>query len=465
MSIEEVVGRLKAHEERLRGYGEKDREQGLLLTHAEWVSRSKQHNGKESTSSSKGRGGGHAGRGRGRGRGQGRGRGRDSNQPRNESNKPKKDKSKVKCYSCDEFGHYASECPKKNHGEEANLTQANEEEPILMMAISQEVTSGKVSLKEKICVNLLTSGESRVNSEVWYLDNGASNHMTGDRLKFHELDENITGHVRFGDGSTVAILGKGSILFDCKNGDQRLLNEVYFIPSLKNNIISLGQMTEEGSQVIMDGSILSLFDRNKTLLLRVKRSSNRLYKTLLKTGRPICLLATKDEPAWTWHSRLGHVNFPVLKKMSEKNMATGVPKIEHPNQVCEGCVIAKQTRTSFPNQAVFRAQKPLQLVHADLCGPITPTSIGGSKYFLLLIDDFSRWMWVYTLSEKLEAFSVFKRFKLMVEKSSGYKIKALRTDRGGEFTSKDFTSFFEENGVKRHLTTPYSPQQNGVVER
>ena len=140
-----------------------------------------------------------------------------------------------------------------------NVTQANKDQPILMMAISQEyVPHGKVLLNEKICVNLLASGESRVESEVWYLDNGASNHMTGDRSKFHELDGNVTSHVRFGDESIVAILGKGSILFDCKNNDQRLLKYVYFIPSLKSNIISLGQMTEEGSRVIMDGSVLTI---------------------------------------------------------------------------------------------------------------------------------------------------------------------------------------------------------------
>ena len=187
-------------------------------------------------------------------------------------------------------------------------------------------------------------------------------------------------------------------------------------------------MTEEGIQVIMDGSDLTLFDRNKTLLLRVKRSPNRLYKTPLRTGRPTCLLATKDETAWIWHSRLGHVNFLALKKLSEKDMAIGVPKIEHPNQVCEGCVLSKQTRIPFPDHAVFRAQKPLQLVHADLCGPITPTSVGGSKYFLLLVDDFSRWMWVYKLSEMSQASSTFKRFKLMVEKNSGYQMKTFRTD-------------------------------------
>nr|GEU85354.1 hypothetical protein [Tanacetum cinerariifolium] len=130
--------------------------------------------------------------------------------------------------------------------------------------------------------------------------------------KFHELDEYVSGRVKFGDGTTVAIMGKGSVLFDCKNGDQRLLNEV-----------------------------------------------------------------------------------------------------------CEGCVLAKQTRIPFPEQAVFRAKKPLELV----------------------------------------------RCKKMIEESSGYKVKTLRTDHGGEFTSKEFANFCEENGIVRHLTAPYSPQQNGVVER
>nr|GFA90438.1 hypothetical protein [Tanacetum cinerariifolium] len=114
---------------------------------------------------------------------------------------------------------------------------------------------------------------------------------------------------------------------------------------------------------------------------------------------------------------------------------------------------------------MFQAKKPLELVHADLCGLITPTTVGRSKYFLLLIDDFSRWSWVYMLTGKYQAFDAFKRYKKMVEENSGYKVKTLRGDREGEFTSMEFTNFCKENGITRHLTAPYSPQQNGVMER
>ncbi|GJS95759.1 retrotransposon protein, putative, unclassified [Tanacetum coccineum] len=357
-----------------------------------------------------------------------------------------------------------------------------------MMAISQENDYGEVFLnEEKATVNLLQTGEPRVNSDVWYLDNGASNHMTGDRSKFHELDESVSGRVKFGDGSTVAIMGKGSVLFDCKNGDQRLLNENAYDEVFLNEkkvIANLLQTSEPRVESDvwhhdnvasnhMTGHRSKFHELDKSVSGRVKFGDGLpiaiIEKGLVlfdfKNGHSTCLLATRDEPAWLWHSRLGHVNFYSLRRLVEKNMASGVPMITHPNQVCEGCVLAKQTRIPFPEQAVFRAKKPLELVHADLCGPITPTTVGGSKYFLLLVDDFSMWSWVYMLIGKFEAFDAFKQYKKMVEESSGYKVKTLRTDHGGEFTSKDFAKFCEENGIARHLTAPYSPQQNGVVER
>lgn len=142
-----------------------------------------------------------------------------------------------------------------------------------------------------------------------------------------------------------------------------------------------------------------------------------------------------------------------------------MPEIEQINQVCDGCLVGKQHRASFPHEAMFRANKPLDLIHCDLCGPISPVTPGGNKYFMLLVDDFSRMMWVYMLRSKDEALSVFKRFKAKVEVEIEMKVKALRIDHGGEFTSTLFREFCEAEGVKKFFTAPYSPQQNRVVER
>lgn len=141
-----------------------------------------------------------------------------------------------------------------------------------------------------------------------------------------------------------------------------------------------------------------------------------------------------------------------------------MPKIDEPKELCTGCLVAKQTRKPFPSQSKFCSKEALELVHGDICGPIAPSTPGGNKYVFLLVDDWSRVMWAYLLKYKDEAFGVFKKFRALVE-TQDRKIRTFRTDRGGEFMSKDFTLYCEEAGIARHFTAPYSPQQNGVVER
>lgn len=151
--------------------------------------------------------------------------------------------------------------------------------------------------------------------------------------------------------------------------------------------------------------------------------------------------------------------------MASNGMVKGLPPIHQPNQLCEGCLFCKQSRKVFPKESHSRISRQLQLIHTDVCGPITPCSFGKNKYFLLFIDDFSRKTWVYFLKEKLEVFKCFQNFKTLVEKESGFKSQAVRSDRGGEFTSENFQDFCDADEIRRFLTAPGSPQQNGVVER
>jgi len=166
-----------------------------------------------------------------------------------------------------------------------------------------------------------------------------------------------------------------------------------------------------------------------------------------------------------WHFRFGHLHFGGLTKLVEKEMVLGLPKMEFEKKFCEDCVIGKQARRSFPRGSEYRAKEQLGLIHTDLCGPITLKSFSGKRYFISFIDDFSRKAWVYFLKEKSEVFEIFKKFRVMVEKETSRAIKAIQSDRGGEFTSIEFNKYCEEHGVRRFLTAPYSPQQNGVAER
>lgn len=487
MTVEEVVSRLKAHEERIRGHGETE-EKKLLLTHQEWNERNKRSDGDTKGSNSRWSNG-QRGRGRGRGRSNGArgrgGRGRGHDQQRENmssgsfnrrdnmtSGSYNRDKSKIQCYNCQSFGHFAAECrnPRRERNHEANLTQGNEDgEPALLLSAvnrCESLDSEEVLLNEKnVSPKLRSENETVSQTKVWYLDNGASNHMSGDREKFQSLDDKIKGTVKFGDGSKVQIEGLGTIVFKSGSGEKRRLQDVYYIPRLCSNIISLGQLAEAGDEVLMRGKNLWVRDTAGKLLMKVRQSQNRLYKIILHDSDNVCLAGETQEEVWLWHKRLGHVNFTSMKDMADKGLVFGLPKTTIPKHVCTTCLKGKQVRSPFPNQALFREKNRLELVHGDLCGPITPPTPAGNKYFMLLVDDFTRVMWVYFLKTKDEALETLKTFRRSVELETGEKLKTLRTDRGGEFLSNDFTAYCKETGLNHHYTAPYSPQQNGVVER
>lgn len=465
MLLPKAIGILKAFEERTnaRTKTPQRKDDQVLLSYSEWQSKHKENESKNRFRGNKERNGrGRSSRGRGW---YGKSRTPDHDQIKNQykGDEKVKDKSKIKCFKCDLLGHYASECPQKNKGNEANLTKTYDDEPSLLMAAVERCQKEVVFLNETK-VNPSKYAKEPVSNETWYLDNGASNHMTGNLLAFYVIDNNVGGKVKFGDGSTVVIEGRGSIILSCKNGEQRILTDVYYIPMLKNNMLSLGQATEGGCEIRMKGEFPWMYEKSARLLMKVQKSPNRLYKTDMKIGSPMCFHTQLDDEAWKWHGRLGHISFDTMKLMASKWVVKGLPTLNKPTKLCEACLAGKLTRTPFPAQSLFRSERPLELVSMDLCGPITPETQAGNRYFMLVVDDCTRYMWVYLLKTKDQAIGAFKVFKKQVENEFGLKIKCVRSDRGGEFTSNEFKQFCDEHGIKRQLTTPYTPQQNGMME-
>ncbi|MCO5600359.1 hypothetical protein L7F22_054470 [Adiantum nelumboides] len=168
-----------------------------------------------------------------------------------------------------------------------------------------------------------------------------------------------------------------------------------------------------------------------------------------------CITETKTQAMQDtelWHARFGHVGYGSLMTLQRHNMVHDLSLLEMPpRHVCEGCVLGKMHRFAFSQDGSVRATRKLQLVHSDVCGPMRTPSVGNSLYFVTLIDDFSRFCWVYPLKAKSHVFAIFQHYVSMVENETGCKVQTLRTDRGGEYMSGAFKDFLGKTGIKYQM--------------
>ena len=362
-SFEDIIGRLKSYEERICEEEEEHPDDPAKLMYTNSDSQQEYLHG-----DGRGRGGrGRSGwRGRGRGRFGGIYEQRDAYKQGQE-----RGTTDITCFRCDKLGHFPVDCPDRLLKLQETIEKKDEDTEEADNLMVHEV----VYLNEqKVKPSLFKTEQDMIN--LWYLDNGASNHMSGNCSFFKDLDEGVTGKVRFGDDSRIDIKGRGYILFRLKGGEKKLLNNMYYIPGLRSNIVSLGQATEAGCEVNMKKETLKLFDRSGQLMIESTRSRNRLYKVVLQADTIQYLQLTASSESSKWHARLGHVNTETMKLMINKELVDDMPKITVEKETCVSCLLGKQTRRSFPQSTSYRAKHPLELVHGDLCGPITPATPG-----------------------------------------------------------------------------------------
>lgn len=219
-------------------FGDPNQRENLMLTRSQWegmVVKEKKSSAEGSGSSTKKQ------NNRGDDRDQGK-KGNHGNYEHKANSKPKFDKKRIKCYNCGMYRHFKSEClkPKK---EKAFVAEKGDDDPALLMAEACELMENREEVTELVTlvkdnVHLQLEGDNTDDGKVWYLDTGASNHMTGCKKQFTELNTSVSGSVKFSDGSTVSIAGRGTMLFEEHTGEHKALTDVYYIPRLTSNIIS-----------------------------------------------------------------------------------------------------------------------------------------------------------------------------------------------------------------------------------
>jgi transposase InsO family protein len=164
---------------------------------------------------------------------------------------------------------------------------------------------------------------------------------------------------------------------------------------------------------------------------------------------------------YMWHYRLGHISENHMKRLHADGLLTSFYFESY--ETCEACLLGKMTKapfTGFPE----RTSDLLELVHTDVCGLMSTTARGGFQYFITFTNDFSRYGCVYLMKHKSETFERFKEFQNKVENQHGKKIKALRSDRGGEYLSHEFSNHLKSCEIVPQLTPPGTPQRSGVSE-
>ena len=196
-----------------------------------------------------------------------------------------------------------------------------------------------------------------------------------------------------------------------------------------------------------------MWPRGKTIddAVVIGEQEGGLYK--LKGHPEQALIHDTIEPNELLHRRLAHAHYRALP-ISSKSVE-GIPSFqENHDGICKGCVKGKNTKKTFPSNE-SKSKGILEIIHSDVCGPMSSKSLSGYAYYVSFIDDFFRKAWIYFVKNKDEVFSKFKEFKALIENHIEKKIKTLQSDNGGEFTSNEFKELCKESGIKRQLLLDY----------
>ncbi|KAL1208699.1 Retrovirus-related Pol polyprotein from transposon TNT 1-94 [Cardamine amara subsp. amara] len=347
------------------------------------------------------------------------------------------------CNYCKEKGHWKFECPKKKQSGYAAVAEDD--------------------IKSEQDVALVAGGDTHA-SDVWVLDTGASYHMCPSNEWFEIYTIVDGGNIKMANSSVSKVAGIGSIRIKTHDGRFVTLNDVRHVPSMEKNLISVSLLDSRGFQYSGGDGVLKVYQGSDVILKGFMRGTLYILQGSTVSGSVNVASAEihKEDMTKLWHMRLGHMSERGMQILSKENLLCGheVKSLEF----CEHCVFGKLHRSKF-SKAAHITKGTLYYIHSDCWGPARVDSLGGHRYFVSFIDDYSRKTWVIMLKHKNEAFKNFREWKTLVENQTGKKIKRLRTDNGLEFCSSEFNQLYKDQGVARHHTVRNTPQQNGVAER
>ncbi|KAK1645139.1 hypothetical protein QYE76_062944 [Lolium multiflorum] len=365
--------------------------------------------------------------------------------PMKPKNGPKPD---AECYYCKEKGHWKRNCSKYLADLKSGLVKKKKE-----------------GISDIHVIDVYLTGS---RSSTWVFDTGSVAHICNSKQELKNkrrlLKDEVT--MRVGNGSKVDVIAVGTLPLHLPSGLVLSLNNCYFVPALSMNIISGSCLMQDGYSFKSENNGCSIFmnnifygrapQKNGLFLLDLDSSDTHIHNIDAKR------IKLNDNSTYMWHCRLGHIGVKRMKKLHTDGLLESLD-FESLDR-CEACLMGKMTKTPFSGM-MERATDLLEIIHTDVCGPMSVASRGGYRYVLTFTDDLSRYGYIYFMKHKSETFEKFKEFQSEVENQRNKKIKFLRSDRGGEYLSYEFGMHLKKCGILSQLTPPGTPQRNGVSER
>ncbi|KAK1643043.1 hypothetical protein QYE76_060848 [Lolium multiflorum] len=357
-------------------------------------------------------------------------------------------KPDAECYYCKEKGHWKRNCSKYLADLKSGLVKKKKE-----------------GISDIHVIDVYLTGS---RSSTWVFDTGSVAHICNSKQELKNkrrlLKDEVT--MRVGNGSKVDVIAVGTLPLHLPSGLVLSLNNCYFVPALSMNIISGSCLMQDGYSFKSENNGCSIFmnnifygrapEKNGLFLLDLDSSDTHIHNIDAKR------IKLNDNSTYMWHCRLGHIGVKRMKKLHTDGLLESLD-FESLDR-CEACLMGKMTKTPFSGM-MERATDLLEIIHTDVCGPMSVASRGGYRYVLTFTDDLSRYGYIYLMKHKSETFEKFKEFQSEVENQRNKKIKFLRSDRGGEYLSYEFGMHLKKCGILSQLTPPGTPQRNGVSER
>ena len=329
--------------------------------------------------------------------------------------------------------------------------------------------------------------EDECDRNVWLKDDGATAHITNSAEYFKTYRHfDRPAEITVGNKQTIPAYGCGDIDMIAMVGNVQKsieLTDVLYAPEIGKNLLSASKAMKRGISNFGDSDdMICRFFRKETpdnILLEAPCSSNGLFELRAKPVKPkegsaaaaylvdnemttpfpeTAVMTTTKLPLSLWHRRLAHQGTQYVKQYLRQNDIDFIDD----GLFCEPCVYGKQSRRSFKPKR-FKTKRPGEIIHVDLLeSPIL--SRGGKKYMLVIKDDYSKFRNVEFLRHKDETVDKIKQFLIRTHKG-GINVKELVTDGGREFDNAKLVKLTDDAGIKLRIVMPYTPEQNGLVER